>query len=99
MLRMKQTKSYDKEQIKAMATGREREIYAHVAGIPAEILDRDDKREFPCPKCSSDPGSTRFRWQKEKPDKPLFCSHCFHEGSRDIFAAVMHFRDCTFPET
>lgn len=84
--------SLDAQAIKAAASGREIEILQHVAGINIERLDG---KHHDCPKCG---GNDRFRCMVERDGKPVICNQCFSENNGDVIAAVMHYREVTFPE-
>ena len=79
-------------QIKDAAHGREIDILEHVAGIPAEYLDR---KGHPCPKCGD--GDDRFSLI-DSDRGAVLCRYCFHEKNGDFVAAVQHFRAVDLPE-
>ena len=90
-------KSLDAQVIKQATEGRERDIYIHVCGISAELLD-GKHHGCPHPNCPNGPGKDRFRCRIELDGMPLHCNQDFSEKNSDVIAAVQWMRNCTFPE-
>ena len=83
---------FTKDEVLNAAKGRAVDILRDVAGIPADILDGD---HHPCPKCG---GKDRFRLI-DRDRGAVYCNQCFNRKNGDFLAAVMWFKEITFPET
>ena len=77
--------------LKHRAAGRWPEILAHVANIPAELLDG---QHHPCPWCP-DHGRDRFRLIDVEAGA-VYCNHCFTDSNGDGFAAIQKATGCDF---
>lgn len=82
---------YTVQQAEYLCKGREKEVLERVAGLPSELLDG---KNHPCPLCG---GTDRFRLINPG-EGTVFCNQCFQEKNHGYLAAVMHFRQVTFPE-
>jgi hypothetical protein len=69
------------QEVKAQASGRERDIFVAVGGASPDWFTSAGK---PCPHCH---GDDRFSWEQSKAS--FFCRQCFSEGSaRDVVGNV-----------
>jgi len=87
----KNSSGYNKENVKAVAKGREIEILECVAGIPIDFLDG---KHHTCPKCG---GKDRFRSFNDGTGG-VICNQCFKENNGDYFAVVQWMQGVDFPE-
>ncbi len=84
----------EKDEVKAAARGRWREIISTLAGIPAELLDG---KHHECPKCG---GKDRFRAFDDFAETGgVLCNQCFDHKNGDGLATIEHFAGWNFPTT
>lgn len=86
---------YDVEQVRNAARGLWIDIVSSLCGIDRSILD--SRRHGPCPKCSNDSKSDRFRALGDFPQTgAVYCNQCHNEKNGDGFATLMWLNGLTF---
>jgi Zinc-binding domain of primase-helicase len=86
-----QNKTFDAQEVKRQAAGREMEILIRMCGIDVDLLDG---RGHPCPWCG---GTDRFSLVNGGTGA-VHCRQCLNEKNGDFFAAVEKSFKCKFPE-
>lgn len=89
---------YDIEQVRNAARGLWPDIVSSLCGIDRSILD--SRRHGPCPKCSHESKSDRFRALNDFPQTgAVYCNQCHNEKNGDGFATVKWLLGTSFPDT